>query len=151
MPQINFDAWPTWLIFILLALNLFREQISSFVPTAIRDHFSHRARRMADREEHVQEIEETLLNNRMQTMATEQLRSSWREEQWVELLQRKDAWLIDQLDKRLLDLQASTDKLLEEQIKMRYGINRTNDILTTIHITLSKLVEQNTPGAHREQ
>lgn len=149
MPGLDISTWPTWIIAILLVINLFKEQIAAFIPTAISDHFRFRAERTADQEEHAQLLEEVLLNGKLQTEAAEQLRKSWREEQWVELLQFKDSWLHEFLDAKLDRLQESADRQTKELAGLRsdfaqfsteqhQGFERLADILTTIHIALSR-------------
>lgn len=142
LEAIDLTRWPVWLVFALLVANLFKEQIGSFVPMAVRDFFRHRAARQIDREEFDQEIQEALVNSRLQSQATDELRKSWREEQWVELLQRKDAWLQDILEARLVAIQDINARTLEEAVRIKHGTERTNNILTTIHIVLSKLSDR---------
>lgn len=129
-------------MFVLLVANLFREQIGSFIPTAIREHFQDLAKRRIDKIEHTQELEEALLNSKLQNEATESLRKSWREEQWVELLQQKDAWLKEIFEDRLDRLQDSSDKILETITAVQHNTKRTNDILTTINISLATVIDQ---------
>lgn len=124
VPSVDFSQWPVWLLAILIVVNLFKEQIGTVIPSAVRDIFKSRV----DRQEHSQQIEETLLNSRLQADATEQLRKSWREEQFAEMLHQKDSYLYEYLDKKV-------DKLADAQ-------DRTNDLLTTIHIALSKLADE---------
>lgn len=144
--QLDFAHWPTWLLVLLVAANLFKDQIgsliSSFIPTAIQDHFSNRAQRQADHEEHLQLLEEAILNGELQTNAAEQLRKSWREEQWAELLQRANAWQQETLARDLNEIKSSQAKLIEAMVATQHNTKRTSDILTTIHISLSKLAER---------
>lgn len=139
--EVDFSRWPVWLMFVLLVANLFREQIGSFIPAAMREHFQDQAKRRSDEIEHAQEIEETLLNSKLQNEAAESLRKSWREEQWLELLHQKDAWLKEVFEERLKELQASSDKTLEAVTTIGHNTKRTNDLLTTIHICLSKMAD----------
>lgn len=143
MPGLNldFNQLPAWLLAILILINIFKQPLSAFVPVAIRDFFTFRAKREADREEFAQGIEETLVNSRLQSEATEHLRRSWREEQWVELIQNKDAWLQDVLDKKLDGLQTGQAKLIEQTIQVQRNTLRTNDLLTAVNGNLSRVID----------
>lgn len=153
--DLDFHTWPPWLLIILIAANLFKEQIGallgSFIPTAVKDFFQFRAHRAANREEHVQLLEETLLNGQLQNEAVEQLRKSWREEQWAELVLRKDAWQQETLDRRLEALEVGQNRLIEVMIEVRDNSSSTNKILATIHVALTRLLNQrglNLPNDH---
>lgn len=138
MEGIDYSRLPTWIVLILLLLNLFREQIGKFVPTAIREHFRNRAENQADQREHAQRIEETLIDNELQQRVTEQLRETRREDTLIKLLQDKDRWLENVLATQLERLGNGQEKMIEELKQIRGGITRTNNILTTIHIVLSR-------------
>lgn len=144
--QVDFSQWPTWLLFLLIVINLFKQQIAGFIPEALR----HRAGREADREEFQQEIQENVLNFRLQAETTDQLRKSWREEQWVELLQQMLAWLREDLEKDMAEIQTGQGKLLETTIQVQRNTSRTNDLLTTMNMTLSLLAERSRPGSRSE-
>lgn len=146
--NIDFNQLPTWLLVLLIIINIFKQPLSAFVPSAIRDFFTFRAKREADREEFQQGLEETLVNSRLQTEAAEHLRRSWREEQWVELIQNKDAWLQDVLDKKLDALQAGQTKLIELTTQVQRNTLRSNDLLTAVNANLSKISDllQSRPG-----
>lgn len=138
---IDFNQWPTWLLVVLIAANLFKEQIGgligSITPTWIKDVFRLKAKRTLGRDEHEHLIEEVLLNGEIQDRITEQLRESRREETLIQVIRDKDRWLEGVLTKQL-------DKIVEETAANRRNSERTNNILTTIHITLSKLAERRT-------
>lgn len=143
--QVDFSQWPTWLLFVLIVINLFKQQIATFIPTTIRDIFQFRAGRQADREEFKQEMEQVQLNSRLQTEAADQLRKSWREEQWAEILQQMLAWLREDLEADMKELQAGQAKLNETTIQVQRNTARTNDLLTTMNMTLSLLAERSRP------
>lgn len=136
--QVDFSQWPTWLLFLLIVINLFKQQLIAFIPEALR----HRAGRQADREEFKQGIEEALVNSRLQTEATDQLRKSWREEQWAEILQQMLGWLREDLEADMKQLQDGQAKLYETTIQVQRNTARTNDLLTTMNMTLSLLAER---------
>jgi hypothetical protein len=123
----DFTAWPIWLLAILVVVNIFKEQIGSFFPAAITDFFRFRAERKRDNQEHTQLLEER-----------EQQRKSWREEQWVELILRKDAWLQEHLEKQLAEIEKGNNRIVDAITEVQNTTRRTNDILATIHVALSR-------------
>lgn len=147
MPDLTFDLarWPVWILFTLLAINIFKDSISSllvqFFPTAIREHFRYRAERKADREEHEQSIEATVLSSRLSRLEREQQRKSWREEQWVELIQQMQAWAYETLDKRLDGIQKGNDRSATELAQLRTNSVRANDLLTALNGNLTRLAD----------
>ncbi len=138
MPSVDFSQWPMWLLAVLIVVNLFKEQIGTVIPSAVRDFFKSRG----DRQEHSLQIEETLLNSRLQADATEQLRKSWREEQFAEMIHQKDSYLYEYLDKKVDRLAIAQERAIEVLSSVVANTRRTNDLLTTIHIALSKLADE---------
>lgn len=134
--NIDYSQWPVWLVAVLLFVNLFREPLAALIAQAIPDHFRHYAGRRADREEHDQELEEVQLNARLQTAAAEQLRKSWREENLMSIVQEKDAFERGLFDK----LSTSLDRLSDRMEQFHRQQIRTNDLLTTLNITMSRFV-----------
>lgn len=107
-------ALPTWLLVLLMLLNLFREQVGTFVPASLREWFRHRAARIADREDFEQDL-----------VASEAASRARREERLTRLLEKKDTWIQQTLSKEIACLQE--------------GQNRTNDLLAKIHTTLVEM------------
>lgn len=144
MPGLNvdFNQWPSWLLFLLIVINIFKAQIAAAIPDTVKNWFQFRVNRQADREEFQQEMAEVQLNSRLQSEAADQLRKSWREEQWVELLQQMLSWMREDLGKDITEIRAGQDKQMETLTQVQRNTLRTNDLLTTIHITLSKLAER---------
>lgn len=154
--SIDMSQWPTWLLVTLLIINLFREQIGAFIPQALREHFTFRAKRKADKEEHQQQTEDTLLQSKLKAedellqskLEAEQelrLRKSWREEQWVEILKQKDSWIQEELDGRLKENTKLLGKILEQMSNVRTNGIRTNDLLTSINSSLTRIADTS-PG-----
>ena len=85
---------------------------------------------------------EMLLDRDIQDKVTVQMRDTHREETLIGLIQDKDRWLEDILTKQLDGLQIGQDKIIGELGIIHRNSERTNNILTTIHMTLSKLAEQ---------
>lgn len=143
MPELGLDftGWPVWAILILVATNTFREQISAFIPEAVHNFFRSRADRKKDREEHAQQIEEALLNSRLQHQAADQLRKSWREEQWAELLQQMQAWTHETLERQLVAILNSSERSNSELANLRLNSTRTNDLLSTMNANLTRLAD----------
>jgi hypothetical protein len=140
-------SWPIWVLAILMVVNIFKEPIGAFLPQAAHNFFRHRAKK-SDRE---------------------QQRKSWREEQWIELVQKWDAFAQGTLAQELKSIRSTEQTSCEELAKLRNGIERvaekldaaldasqdtakalnrilaetkrTGNILTTIHIALSQMAE----------
>lgn len=138
MPGLDLSTWPIWLIVGLQLIYLFKSQIGAFFPAAIREHFQSRAEQRRDSREHDQRIEER-----------EQQRKSWREEQWVELILRKDAWLQEHLEKQLDSIESGNERIVAELAGLRGEITadqarqentseRVINLLTQIHIALNR-------------
>jgi hypothetical protein len=138
MPGVDFSQWPAWLLAVLIVINIFKQQLGALFPDWLR----HRLGRQADREEFQQAMHEVLVNSRLQNEATDQLRKSWREEQWAELLQQMLAWLREDLQADLKLLQSGQASLHETTIQVQRNTSRTNDLLTTMNMTLSLLAER---------
>lgn len=143
MPLDLIKEWPIWLVAALLLVNLFKDQIGAFVPTAVREHFSSQARRQADEREHAQEIEEVKLNAALQTNASDDLRKSWREENLMDLLAAKDDWERTILRDEIIALRGAMGEQIKELQDLRRAAIRTNDLLTTLNIIMSRLSEAN--------
>lgn len=127
--EIDYTQWPYWLVAVLLFANLFRDPLSALVSQALPDHFKHYATRQADREEHLQDIEEVKLNAQLQGEAVAELRKSWREENLMAILQSKD-----EFERELFrELTASFNKLADQQA-------RTNELLTSLNTTMRRYV-----------
>ena len=144
--NVNFNEWPIWLLFLLMVINILKTPISAILPETLREWgvnpFKFRAEREMDRREHQQEIEQALVNSRLQAEATDALRKSWREEQWAEILQQMLAWLREDLQTDLKNMQATQTKQQETLVQVQKNTARTNDLLTTMNMTLSLLAER---------
>ena len=123
--------------------NLFRQQIGAFLPQAIHNLFSFRAKRRADREDHTQQTETTLLESKLKAEEFSSLRKAWREEQWVELIQKKDAWIQEELDDRLKEQSVVLGKISELMHDVRANGLQTNELLTTMNSSLARMAEKN--------
>lgn len=139
MQGLDTSTLPIWLAVVLFLINLFREQLSVFVPQAVKDHFKTLAARRADRQEHEQDIEQALLDSRLQTSANEALRVNRLEGQLIEALHRKDSFIEKQLDMRLSEQQDLLRRNLEQVSHIRSNGSRTNDLLTAMNGNLTRL------------
>lgn len=83
MPEIP-DDWPIWATLLFLILTTFKGTLVKFLPDAWKS-----------RQEHGQEIEEIELNARLQSVASEQLRKSSREEVLLEVIQEQQGFTQD--------------------------------------------------------
>lgn len=140
MPGLSVDTstWPIWAILILVTISTLQKPLSALLPESVRDFFN----RLARKQEHAQTIEESLVNHRFQTDVTEQLRKSWREEQFAEMLHQKDSYLYEYLDKKIDTIGAGQQRITEKLGFVEANTRRTNDLLTTIHIELSKIADR---------
>lgn len=136
---LNFDTstWPMWAILILVSISALQKPLGLLLPESVRDFFN----RWARKQEHDQAIKESLLEHQFNTEDAKHLRGAWREDQFAEMLRQKDSYLHEYLDEKV-------DRIVAEQIKMLERLNaidgntkRTNNLLTTIHVELSGLVE----------
>lgn len=130
LTALNITSWPIWLVAVLVIINIFKQPLIGFLPGAIREHFRWRAERS-----------DVQLNSRLQREATDDLRRSWREENWMQLLADKDAWILGELNKRLEAINTTGQAILEENNRIRGEIKRAANIQETIHISLSKMAE----------
>lgn len=106
--------WPIWAVLLFLILSQFRGTLIKILPDAWKSH-----------QKHEQEIEEIKLNARLQTTAGEQLRKSWRDEQFLDLLQSQQTFIQDRLAAGI-DAQAlAIDRL-------RRAVIRVGDISATV-------------------
>lgn len=137
LPNISVDNWPTWLLFLFILINIFKQQLAAFVPQGIRDAFNHWAARRSDRQEHAQGIETAILDSKLQTAATEQLRASWREDKIFEMIHDKDSYLYDYFDGKLDGLKSGQDKQTEILSSIHRTSIRTNDLLTVMNQNLT--------------
>jgi hypothetical protein len=112
---------PSWISLVVLTVYVFRQQIGSFIPEAFRDHFRHRARRQADREE----FEQDLIASQIDQESAEILIGQGREMRLMALLEKKDEWV--------------QGRLVKEIECLHDGQNRTNELLSQIHTTLTEM------------
>lgn len=117
MPDIS--NWPIWAILSFSAITALSTPLKALIPTAWRDFFADRA----DRREHGQ------------------LRESWREEQIIELLQKRDSWLYEGLEKRLDGFLEELKANRAELVHLKLGRERTNSLLTTSNVHLAKITD----------
>lgn len=141
MPGIDATTLPIWLAVVLFLINLFREQLGAFVPQAIRDHFQDQAKRAKNRESHKQEIEETLLDNLIQERVTDSLRDNSREGKLIDLIRQKDEYIQTKLDTRLDEQARLLGKMLEQMSHVRTNSGRTNDLLSAMNGSISRLAD----------
>ena len=122
------EDWPLWVVIIFQFLILFRNEIGKFLPSAISDHFRTRADRQADREEHKQAIEEVRLNAHLQAASAEQLRASWREEQWAVIVADQQTFIQNNLLLEIKNLNKQIDRQQQEIRALRRAVLRVGDI-----------------------
>lgn len=125
MPEIP-DDWPIWATLLFLILSQFRGILAKILPNAWRSH-----------QEHEQEIEEIQLNAHLQTVAGEQLRKSWRDEQFLELLQAQQAFIQELLILEIKTQGGRIDRMQQEIRSLRRAVLRVGDI-TALMSTQSK-------------
>ena len=135
--NIDYNRLPVLAILILVFVNTFKKPlenlITSLVPEVVLKFFGIRSQR----EEHKQAIEEALLDGEIQTQIADQMRDTQRERELLQLLKNKDRWLENVLTSRLERMQAQQAKMIEILGAIQRSGERTNNILETIHITLS--------------
>jgi len=113
MNQIPED-WPIWAVLLFLILSNFRGTLVKILPDAWQSH-----------QKHEQQIEEIELNARLQTTAGEQLRKSWRDEQFLELIQSNQTFTQDRL---IAEIHAQTLAI----DRLRRAVIRVGDISATV-------------------
>ncbi len=127
MPAVDLTGWPIWLVAALLILNLFRDQIGSFIPVALRDHFRSR--------------------ERQRTIEFEALTEQQRDER--EARQRSEAEALHsllQLNEKLVQhlMQMSNgraDSLAQSLTSVNHKLARLEDMMTFVVKDWSKLSE----------
>lgn len=114
------ENWPLWAGILATLLLQFRGEIAGLLQS--------RTARSADRDEHDQEIEEIQLNARLQTDAAEQLRKSWRDEQYLEIVQDQQTFIQD-----LFRSQADELRNLQTELRgVRRAVLRTGDTVASL-------------------
>lgn len=131
MPDVLPENWPLWVIVLMIMVRLFQKELSSilsgFIPTGIRDHFAHRARLRADRQEHQQEIEEASVEALAQHAVNAQL-------QLIHVNEHLVKFVTGQIDVRLNDLEQSLARL-NHVLQSDLAKN------TIVHTELSRIVD----------
>ena len=120
MPDIPED-WPIWATLLFLILTAFKGTLVKMLPDAWKS-----------RQEHGQEIEEIELNAKLQKQASEQLRSSWREEQLIETVQAQQTFVQDVLTQEIRTQSEAIGSLRQEIRALRRAVLRVGDLTAAL-------------------
>jgi hypothetical protein len=130
------DSLPSWVIVSLLLLNLFRQPLSSLigaVPTAVQDHFKHRAVRAADSDEFEQSLAENTLGAELQQQAYREMRDHLIDQELVELVNRQMEHILTASAGEARHQAEMLQRVIEEQARQRRAIVRVGDLLGVIY------------------
>jgi hypothetical protein len=130
MDMIDYRQLPIWAILVLVIAREVKPLVVTFVPESLRTWWVRRT----DREEHVQEIEQAIVDSELQASAAAQLRESWKDENIFELLRQKDSFFYQFFGEQAQEYGQRLAAIEENG-------TRTNDLLTLMNANLTKLID----------
>jgi hypothetical protein len=122
------EDWPIFSLLTIIIVRLFQSQLAAFLPKALQDHFSNKARLEADQQEHEQTVRQAEMNL-VKLKELSQLSSlSFTEEQLTQLTAETQVQLNEANSFVRGIISDKLDILLERIVGLKDAIGQVKDI-----------------------